>query len=968
MKKLLITILAAVLASGAFAQQSFPDVPEGHWAANAVADIADLNIVIGFPDGTFRGNEAFTRYQAALVISRLLGVINDNIDAAQAMTQEDLESLRNAVQELSSDLAAQDVRLSSAESAIAGLSDDVGANQARIDELASLIEDLQAREPQVDPEVLNDLQNQLASLRVAVDTAQATADQALERADAASGRADEAAAAAADAHTRANEAYGRAGRALRSADNAQETADEALSRANAAGSAAGDNASEIAALNDLVQRLRDQIAALEGMDVGPDQSLLDRVAANESDIANIREFVILLRRDQVALRDRVSALEASDEQQSADIADLQERVTALEDNPLQISGTIELDYFVGRPGGDGQEFDIDRAFGVGFERSMGQSTFSSGTDEEANTAGDDDEVDEPNEYAEDRADISYGSDFDASLTINLGAGSVFDGEGSPRGLNSFEAVVELSVDETDIPIFEDDDGNLTVSGYTFRVDSFTSTFDPIGAEPITFAFGDEVTGFTTPYTLNREDVGFTASVGAPDFLAFLDPSVHVAYLTNDYDDGAPGFVATGGRLSVSPLDGVTLGGTYVRNADNTADYADELGDNLNDTIFGVDGQVALGPVSIAAEYANADANNGGYQDEVLFATADASFDILGGVEFGANYRDIAMGWEQNVGTGVDAPGEPQLTDADDYPFAEDQVGFGVNAGLGLFIFDVNAFFDTYEVNAGDEVTAFGADASAELFRGFSLTGFYEQVSVNGTAADDNHDQFTLDRDTEYDTGFGVGLVHDGAADNALISNLNLEFAYERFEEDFSETRIFAAADYELSVSIVSLTPYVSFESEQDDDANTDDTQEIKVGTGLSTEPLDVYLRPSLDAAVNYRTNEHTDMAVYTAEQLQWSVGLNLNEFLLPYSSLSARYGSYSGTNIDDSLLGTDAATDISEGDENNGLTSTVSGFEVEWDYYDLVFSYGIFDHDPDTSVGNDASTAQAFGVSYTVAF
>ena len=47
----------------------------------------------------------------------------------------------------------------------------------------------------------------------------------------------------------------------------------------------------------------------------------DRVAALEGDIANIREFVILLRRDQVALRDSVSALEASDSQQAADIAD-----------------------------------------------------------------------------------------------------------------------------------------------------------------------------------------------------------------------------------------------------------------------------------------------------------------------------------------------------------------------------------------------------------------------------------------------------------------------------------------------------------------------------------------------------------------------------------------------------------------------------------------------------------------------
>ncbi|MFA7460922.1 MAG: S-layer homology domain-containing protein, partial [Trueperaceae bacterium] len=100
MKKLIITLLAAVLASGAFAQSSFPDIPANHWAGDAVERIADLGIVIGFPDGTYRGNEAFTRYQAALVVSRLLDVLNDNVNAALALTQADVDSLRNAVQEL----------------------------------------------------------------------------------------------------------------------------------------------------------------------------------------------------------------------------------------------------------------------------------------------------------------------------------------------------------------------------------------------------------------------------------------------------------------------------------------------------------------------------------------------------------------------------------------------------------------------------------------------------------------------------------------------------------------------------------------------------------------------------------------------------------------------------------------------------------------------------------------------------
>ena len=927
MKKLLIAILAAALASGAFAQ-TFPDIPEGHWAGDAVERIADLNIVIGFPDGTFRGNEAFTRYQAALVISRMLDVVNANMDAAMAMTDEDIASLRNAVQELAADVAAQGVRLSAAEGAIAGLSDDTAANTASIAELEAMIEgmDLTA---EIDPAVLRDLQNQIASQRVATDTAQATADAA------------------------------------------QATADAAQSRANSALSTAQANAAEIAALNELVQILGDQIEALQGM--GTDTTGLatnEDLAALEGDIANIREFVILLRRDQVALRDRVSGLEASDEQQTADISDLQARVTELEENPLGISGTIELEYFVGRADGDLAEFDVDRAYGVGMMRDIGTSVFSSGTDDDANPAGEDDEVDEPGEYAEDRADIDYESDFDADITINLGMSSVFDGEGSPRGLNSFEAVLTLSLEETDFAVVDDDDdiAGADATGYVWFVDEFTATFDPIGAAPLTFAFGEEVTGSFTPYTLNLEDVGFVATVGSPDFLAFLDPSLQVAYLTDAATDG---YVATGIRGTLSPIDGVTGGFSYVRNAVNTADKGDYLDNNVNDTVWGLDATAMLElgtlELDLAAEYASATSEAPDYDDTVLFVTADTTVGILGGIDLGANYRDIADGWDAALTGGA-------LLDEDDFPFEEDQTGFGVNAGLGLFIFDIGVYFDSYSIASGEETSAFGVDATANLFRGFSVSGFYDSVSVDGNVVNDNEGDDPIDagapdtdRDDDYRTGFGVGLAHDGASDNALIANLNLEFAYERFDADFDDTRIYAAADYTLNVSILELTPYVSYESQQDEDAGTDDTVELMVGTGLSTQPLDVIFQPSLEAAVNYRTNEHTDLDAYTAEQLQWAVGLNLGEFLLPYSSLTARYGSYTGTNITGDIAG-DAGTDISEGDENTGLTTSVSGYEVEWNYYDLMISYGVYTHDSDVDNAGGETAAQAFGVAYTVAF
>ena len=119
MRRLLITLLAAATLSGALAQaQPFADIPAGHWAADAVARVAELGIVIGFPDGTFRGNESFTRYQAALVVSRLLDVVERDMAALRAFSETEIGALRNAVAELAADLDTLGTRVSTLEQAL----------------------------------------------------------------------------------------------------------------------------------------------------------------------------------------------------------------------------------------------------------------------------------------------------------------------------------------------------------------------------------------------------------------------------------------------------------------------------------------------------------------------------------------------------------------------------------------------------------------------------------------------------------------------------------------------------------------------------------------------------------------------------------------------------------------------------------------------------------------------------------
>jgi hypothetical protein len=73
---------AAVLLPGAAqAQQGgpFADVPQGHWAYDAVNDLAKKGIFTGYPDGTFQGKRALTRYEFALALQRMLTEVQREI-------------------------------------------------------------------------------------------------------------------------------------------------------------------------------------------------------------------------------------------------------------------------------------------------------------------------------------------------------------------------------------------------------------------------------------------------------------------------------------------------------------------------------------------------------------------------------------------------------------------------------------------------------------------------------------------------------------------------------------------------------------------------------------------------------------------------------------------------------------------------------------------------------------------------
>lgn len=72
-----LIVLALVLGFASMAySKTLVDVPSGHWAEDAVQKLIDAGLIEGYPDGTFGGNRPMTRYEYAMVVSRMLDILD----------------------------------------------------------------------------------------------------------------------------------------------------------------------------------------------------------------------------------------------------------------------------------------------------------------------------------------------------------------------------------------------------------------------------------------------------------------------------------------------------------------------------------------------------------------------------------------------------------------------------------------------------------------------------------------------------------------------------------------------------------------------------------------------------------------------------------------------------------------------------------------------------------------------------
>lgn len=76
----------------------FRDLPADHWAYEAIEEAARMGLLEGYPDGSFLGGRNITRYEAAMILARIVHSPSDGSDvAAVAGDREALEDFRKRI-------------------------------------------------------------------------------------------------------------------------------------------------------------------------------------------------------------------------------------------------------------------------------------------------------------------------------------------------------------------------------------------------------------------------------------------------------------------------------------------------------------------------------------------------------------------------------------------------------------------------------------------------------------------------------------------------------------------------------------------------------------------------------------------------------------------------------------------------------------------------------------------------------
>ncbi|OLV19001.1 S-layer protein [Deinococcus marmoris] len=776
------------------------DVPAGHWAKDAIDRLVSQGIILGYPDGTYRGTQNLTRYEAAVIIARLLDQVRTGEVPASSMDAETLTALQNAIQELAADLAALGVRVSDLEENAVSR-DDFTRLENRVEELVAGT----GTAPAGDAEALANIQAQIDDLTARAD------DYDTLRAD------------------------------------------------------VDDNASSIAALNDLTVLLNQDILNLQ-----------DRTSAIEAAQADLVQ-----KADFDTLSGRVGTVEGRVTKVETSVGDLDNRVKQLEKYAFSLRPSLSATYYVARGTRD-----------MDFDRLIPGTVFSTGDDGDGDTAdtavdwtdltGDRGAIGAPvvpvagvtpiataaNIAAANNANAQsfYGFSTAAATPVNkegkttLSFGITFDNAGKIDTATSgvtgafTPSAGKLNVNKVDVtfgvraglPSSAKDANGVNGSTYYPDVtDSDSITYRPlffffkqgtaaftVGNAPVTVTFGKALKFKFSDYLFDNDKTGrgdgYIVKVDGSNVpvIGAYKPVIQVVYgsrggadavslytsALEDTDNNpatpsvnvnrASGLSAgaykyyRGIRAEITPIGTLKAGLNYAQ--EGLDDTGRKIATNnavngavanvpsiqpgtvvvtSNVTAFGADLHGAVAGWQIDSEYAQSNVTTTSYAQGTGVATNSSATQrafygkvagTLGPVKvYNANYRNITAGY--NAQAGIMEADPDDSDNGSTAPYHNDQNGFGVKVGGALGPVALGAYYDreTNNANTADSlITDLGVAAKANLFNLVTVRGGYYQFNkaVNAydktNTVDGNGTRYSVRADVTPGFGLAVGAYYN----------------------------------------------------------------------------------------------------------------------------------------------------------------------------------------------------------------
>ena len=100
------------------------DVSPADWSFEALRSLVDrYGCIVGYPDQTYRGGKALSRYELAAGLNACLNQIERLIASSEAVLREDIDTINRLLQEFEAELAALNGRVDNLESRVAFLED-----------------------------------------------------------------------------------------------------------------------------------------------------------------------------------------------------------------------------------------------------------------------------------------------------------------------------------------------------------------------------------------------------------------------------------------------------------------------------------------------------------------------------------------------------------------------------------------------------------------------------------------------------------------------------------------------------------------------------------------------------------------------------------------------------------------------------------------------------------------------------